>query len=46
MFAGFEKQYLATLKQFYKLEFESKVILFGKLYCEFRKRIFFDRKWF
>lgn len=29
-----------------KLEFESKVILFGKLYCEFRKRIFFDRKWF
>ena len=29
-----------------KSEFESKVILFGKLYCEFRKRIFFDRKWF
>lgn len=27
-------------------EFESKEILFGKLYCEFRKRIFFDRKWF
>lgn len=30
----------------YKSEFESKVILFGKLYCEFRKRNFFDRKWF
>lgn len=29
-----------------KSGFESKVILFGKLYCEFRKRIFFDRKWF
>ena len=29
-----------------KSEFESKVILLGKLYCEFRKRIFFDRKWF
>ena len=27
-------------------EFESKVILFGKLYCEFRKKFFFDRKWF
>ena len=27
-------------------EFESKVILFGKLYCEFRKRNFFDRNGF
>ncbi len=38
------KSILVILRR--KFEFESKVILFGKLYCEFRKRIFFDRKWF